>query len=268
MKKPSIQSIGKHVNTKKVQQMLTDSTWVLHERYSAQLPSSSAYYETHPKYGAYVRETTVLKVNFDGSGRMWETLEGFEEFLFELETVRRKAESHQNFHVLHERIPEAQSFPEHIPNLIEQLPNQFSIDAAKLDFTIESLKPLTQAVRRVGRRILRGHIEMRLAQDKVTYVPWVIVGDRGTDIGFALYRALEEDHPFSLGSVSLAIERLEDLNPPYTPVSTSMPLIGHRLNEKGEIEFTLFSYGTVGTETTAEPPQPPTTPTPESDNLT
>jgi hypothetical protein len=124
-------------------------------------------------------------------------------------------------HILAGKFPYGVDFPAQVMSLIQQLPGLMELPPDDLDFTFDSLKSFDRVLKgadvgealeaplfsalvaycgEILRRAMPGDWYMHKAeQDADVWEPWVRSSDGAyIDVGFALYRSLEEDYPMSL----------------------------------------------------------------------
>lgn len=155
----------KPLNVQQVQRLLQDGGWVLNDDLTARhkiamnqpradfLFSSIYYHES--------REECLLVWGEEcgaegiGAGLLYRSRKDMEQ---EIEASRRlflkygplQPNAFRGFHVLYKSIPQGQDFPAHVPALLEQLPALLSIPAEQLNGTLESMKLVNKAIRRIG----------------------------------------------------------------------------------------------------------------------
>jgi hypothetical protein len=148
--------------------------------------------------------------------------ESFDRFVDKLRRTRAAYESGSRFqHILAGKFPYDMNFPAQVVSLCQQLPRLMELPPDDLDFTFESLQSfdrvliesdLEEALEahifpllvaycgEVLRRAIQGEWYMRNAEQFADiWEPWVRSANGASiNVGFAVYKSLEEDIPFSL----------------------------------------------------------------------
>jgi hypothetical protein len=146
----------------------------------------------------------------------------FEGFVNKLRRTRAAYESGSRFqHILAGKFPYGVNFPTQVMSLCQQLPRLMELPPDDLDFTFDSLKSFDRVLSdadidealeapifpalvaycgEVLRRTIQGEWDMRNAEKYADiWEPWVRSADGASiDVGFAVYKSLEEDYPMSL----------------------------------------------------------------------
>ena len=205
---------SRSLSTKKIQTIIKAPEWTLDTKLTANIPDDlyiSAIYT-----GSDGKLLTVLK---DGAGRLYDSREAWLSQLESIEALRNQ----EPVHLLHERLPQGQNFPNEVPNLIEELAVKLSIPVEQLDKSKDSLKKVDQAVRRkrpskcleaeifaplvayvgeVIRQQAGGHWEMRANYYGDVWEPWLIdAQDRCIPIFSSVYDELYEEARCSISSL-------------------------------------------------------------------
>jgi hypothetical protein len=190
------------VSKKQVKELLQEEGWTKDEAFSRRSASGSVYRHTDGR---------VLEAIVPGPGLLYA---GIDQFILELARVE-KLKSMGAQHILKGRLPYAQDFPQHVPELIDQLAVRFKIPREELNGSVDSLTKVDEKIKRYGKRktfesdlfamilayageVLRLRIKgqwlMRLDEnDNETWEPF-IVGSNGNYYAFFshIYEQFEE----------------------------------------------------------------------------
>ncbi len=130
---------------KNVREMLRDSVWV------RDTVLEQAYYDSYhglpEKYIYRHPSGEVLEVMLPRkTGRLYRSRAEFEQYLQWMQ------EPHQPTHILEGHMLYGEDFPEHVPQLIDDLARLLKIPRDVLDGSMESLKAVDSAIKKYGKR--------------------------------------------------------------------------------------------------------------------
>ena len=207
---------------KVVRELLQDPSWVRNEMLE------EAYYRSYhglPEKFIYVHSSgEVLEVMPPRkTGRLYNSRAEFEQYL------QWMREPHSPKHVLEGHMLYGKEFPEHLPQLIDDLAILLKIPRAELDGSLDSLLKVDSSIKKRGKRkcleapvfsaivAYCGEVmchqtyrqwEMRLDQfEQKTWEPWIVYPQqRSCNPFMSIYEDLAERHGFSIyNSVAMAI---------------------------------------------------------------
>lgn len=170
------------VTRKAIQELLKDSQWIVDEELSSKVAPNKVY--VHP-------DGRLLNAFTFGNGKLYPKREEFNKLLQIMEENKGRGAQH----ILAGRFPYGEEFPQHVPQLIDDLATLLKIPRSELDGSMESLSNVEAKVKRLGRKKcleapifpalvaymgevmrlqIRGRWDMRLAiSDDKTWEPWI-----------------------------------------------------------------------------------------------
>jgi hypothetical protein len=204
---------SRRLTKKAARELLSDTAWVKDGALSSQFSEWNVY--THP-------DGRIIHLSeFDQSGRIYPSREEFDELLKIIEDGKALGAQH----VLAGRFPYGQDFPDHVPQLVDELATLLKIPRAELDNSYASLEKVDAKVRHIGRArslevpifpallayvgevmraVTNGHWEMRLDVHYKTLEPLVVDPEGRICKPFLIvFDQLYEQHPFSIAGASL-----------------------------------------------------------------
>jgi hypothetical protein len=139
-------SLFQKIAARRVKQWLReDRNWVKNERLWAALnPSSSSIsiYKYPDGRVLYFYELTK-----GGVGRLFQSDEKFMEYV----ALRLKSREEGDYHILRDKQPYKEAFPEHVSELIQTLGQKLRLKPEELDFSEDSLIRVDNAIRKYGK---------------------------------------------------------------------------------------------------------------------